>query len=64
MYLQKENKDRKWEDIKISNSSTSNDELIRYTAENEGVYRIAIYKYSDSYQNSVDDNLALSYIID
>ncbi|WP_322908638.1 hypothetical protein RRG55_04320 [Mycoplasmopsis felis] len=60
LYLKKENSDGNWENIKVSNSITSNDELIRYVDENEGMYGIAIYKYNDSYKNSILDDLAIS----
>ncbi len=55
-----------WQSIYLDfgSSASSNVELIRYSAEESGVYRILVKKYTSSlFKESVDDNLAVSYVI-
>ncbi|WP_337904261.1 S8 family serine peptidase [Mesomycoplasma ovipneumoniae] len=55
-----------WQSIYLNSGSSgnSNVELIRYSAEESGVYRILVRKFSSSlFEESVDDNLAVSYVI-
>ncbi len=55
-----------WQNINLNSGSSgsSNVELIRYSAEESGVYRILVKKTSSSlFKESVDDNLAVSYVI-
>ncbi|WP_230580382.1 S8 family serine peptidase [Mesomycoplasma ovipneumoniae] len=55
-----------WEDIKLNsgNSKKSNVELIRYTAEKTGIYRLVVKKNRSSlFKNSIDDDLAVSHVI-
>ncbi|WP_341493811.1 hypothetical protein [Mesomycoplasma ovipneumoniae] len=51
-------------DLNFGSSGYSNVELIRYSAEESGTYRILVKKFSSSlFKESVDDNLAVSYVI-
>ncbi|WP_069097418.1 hypothetical protein [Mesomycoplasma ovipneumoniae] len=55
-----------WQSIYLNSGSSgnSNVELIRYSAEESGTYRILVKKFSSSlFEESVDDNLAVSYVI-
>ncbi|MDW2913645.1 S8 family serine peptidase [Mesomycoplasma ovipneumoniae] len=55
-----------WQSIYLDSGSSgnSNVELIRYSAEESGIYRILVRKFSSSlFKESVDDNLAVSYVI-
>ncbi|WP_069096869.1 S8 family serine peptidase [Mesomycoplasma ovipneumoniae] len=63
--LQKKEGDN-WQTIYLNSGSSwnSNVELIRYSAEESGIYRILVKKHSSSlFEESVDDNLAVSYVI-
>ncbi len=63
--LQKKEGDN-WQSIYLNSgfSWNSNVELIRYSAEESGIYRILVKKHSSSlFKESVDDNLAVSYVI-
>ncbi|MDW2913150.1 hypothetical protein R7U62_03500 [Mesomycoplasma ovipneumoniae] len=51
-------------DLNSGSSGSSNVELIRYSAEESGTYRILVKKTSSSlFKESIDDNLAVSYVI-
>ncbi|WP_337903836.1 hypothetical protein [Mesomycoplasma ovipneumoniae] len=55
-----------WQDIKSNsgNSKKSNVGLIRYTAEKTGIYRLVVKKNKSSlFENSIDDDLAVSHVI-
>ncbi|WP_341490880.1 hypothetical protein [Mesomycoplasma ovipneumoniae] len=55
-----------WQDIKLNsgNSEKSNVELIRYTAEKTGIYRLVVKKNKSSlFEDSIDDDLAVSHVI-
>ncbi|WP_337897233.1 hypothetical protein [Mesomycoplasma ovipneumoniae] len=55
-----------WQDIKLNSgkSEKSNVELIRYTAEKTGIYRLVVKKNKSSlFENSIDDDLAVSHVI-
>ncbi|WP_341488291.1 hypothetical protein [Mesomycoplasma ovipneumoniae] len=55
-----------WQDIKLNSgkSEKSNVELIRYTAEKTGIYRLVVKKNRSSlFKNSIDDDLAVSHVI-
>ncbi|AJR12283.1 hypothetical protein MDIS_02635 [Mesomycoplasma dispar] len=63
--LQKKEGDN-WQSIYLNSGSSwsSNVELIRYSAEESGIYRILVRKHkSYLFEESVDDNLAVSYVI-
>ncbi|MDW2930396.1 S8 family serine peptidase [Mesomycoplasma ovipneumoniae] len=64
LYLQKLNSNGDWVDIAWSNSSLSNDELIDFRSNESGYYRIYVKNYKSSvFENSVDDKLAVSYLV-
>ncbi|MDW2829735.1 S8 family serine peptidase [Mesomycoplasma ovipneumoniae] len=63
--LQKKEGDN-WQSIYLDSGSSgnSNVELIRYSAEESGIYRILVKKHSSYlFEESIDDNLAVSYVI-
>ncbi|MDW2834682.1 hypothetical protein R7V42_00990 [Mesomycoplasma ovipneumoniae] len=54
------------QDIELNSgkSEKSNVELIRYTAEKTGIYRLVVKKNRSSlFKNSIDDDLAVSHVI-
>ncbi|WP_434327661.1 S8 family serine peptidase [Mesomycoplasma hyopneumoniae] len=55
-----------WKNIKLNSGSSlrSNVELIRYRAEKTGIYRLVVKKHKSSlFENSIDDDLAVSHVI-
>ncbi|WP_069096732.1 hypothetical protein [Mesomycoplasma ovipneumoniae] len=59
------NSNSDWVNIGWSNSYLSNNELIDFKAEKSGYYRIYIKKFkSSTFDNPVEDKLALSYLVD
>ncbi|MDW2916155.1 S8 family serine peptidase [Mesomycoplasma ovipneumoniae] len=64
LYLQKLDSNNNWVDVSWSTSSKSNDELINFKAEKSGYYRLYVKKFkSVTFDNSVEDKLALSYLV-
>ncbi|MDO6825741.1 S8 family serine peptidase [Mesomycoplasma ovipneumoniae] len=64
LYLQKLDSNNNWVDVSWSTSSKSNDELIDFKAEKSGHYRLYVHKFkSVTFDNSVEDKLALSYLV-
>ncbi|WP_404924160.1 S8 family serine peptidase [Mesomycoplasma hyopneumoniae] len=64
LYLQKLDSDNNWVDVSWSTSIPSNDELIDFKAKESGYYRLYIKKFkSVTFDNSVEDKLALSYLV-
>ncbi|ATP59759.1 S8 family serine peptidase [Mesomycoplasma dispar] len=64
LYLQKRDSNGKWVDISSSKSFSSNDELIDFTTSEATYYRIYVKKYNSVvFENSVDDKLAVSYLV-
>ncbi|MDW2909917.1 S8 family serine peptidase [Mesomycoplasma ovipneumoniae] len=65
LYLQKLNSNGKWITVASSNSDLGNDELIDFKSNESGYYRINVWNYRSSvFENSVDDKLAVSYLVD
>ncbi|MDW2829663.1 S8 family serine peptidase [Mesomycoplasma ovipneumoniae] len=65
LYLQKLNSYGKWVTVASSNSDLGNDELIDFKSNESGYYRINVWNYRSSvFENSVDDKLAVSYLVD
>ncbi|WP_341490027.1 S8 family serine peptidase [Mesomycoplasma ovipneumoniae] len=65
LYLQKLNSNGKWVTLASSNSDLGNDELIDFKSNESGYYRINVWNYRSSvFENSVDDKLAVSYLVD
>ncbi|WP_069097567.1 hypothetical protein [Mesomycoplasma ovipneumoniae] len=55
-----------WQDIELNSgkSEKSNVELIRYTPEKTGIYRLVVKKNKSSlFEDSIDDDLAVSHVI-
>ncbi|MXR34019.1 serine protease, partial [Mycoplasma hyopneumoniae] len=64
LYLQKLDSDNNWVDVSWSTSIPSNDELIDFKAKESGYYRLYIKKFkSVTFDNSVEDKLALSFLV-
>ncbi|ASU14503.1 hypothetical protein CIB43_00612 [Mesomycoplasma hyopneumoniae] len=64
LYLQKLDSNNNWVDVSWTTSIKSNDELIDFRAKESGYYRLYIKKFkSVTFDNSVEDKLALSYLV-
>ncbi|ATP59754.1 hypothetical protein [Mesomycoplasma dispar] len=66
LILEKKIDGNRWEEVDSNSgrSSRSNVELVRYKPNSDGVYRLVIKKYKSSlFEESIDDDLAVSYVI-
>ncbi|MDW2933363.1 S8 family serine peptidase [Mesomycoplasma ovipneumoniae] len=65
LHLQKLNSNGDWVTVASSNSYFGNDELIDFRSNESAYYRIYVWNYRSSvFENSVDDKLAVSYLVD
>ncbi len=64
LYLQKLDSNNNWVDVSWSTSFKSNDELIEFKTKESSYYRLYVKKFkSVTFDNSVEDKLALSYLV-
>ncbi|WP_069096733.1 S8 family serine peptidase [Mesomycoplasma ovipneumoniae] len=64
LYLQKLNSKGEWVSVAWSSSDLGNDELIDFRSNESGYYRIYVRNHRSSvFENSVDDKLAVSYLV-
>lgn len=64
LLLERKNSNGDWTTVKRIATVLTNDELIEYMAEESGIYRYRVLKLSsDSFNNSVDDIVAVTHVV-